>query len=100
MVVGAQEQFCRWGSWPKRQRKEISIQQWREIPIRAAFADREKNRKSLVSGGGGGRGGGGSKGGGGSGGDNGGGVGQSPNPLQAFCNSSISLCLETHFFLK
>ena len=42
------------------------------IPIRAAFADREKNRKSLVSGGGsgggGGRGGGGSKGRGGSGG--------------------------------
>ena len=50
----------------------------------------------------GGRGGGGSKGGGGSsgGGDNGGGAGQSPNPLQAFCNSSISLRLETHFFLK
>ena len=23
-----------------------------------------------------------------------------PNPLQAFCNSSISLCLETHFFRK
>ena len=50
-------------------------------PIRAAFADREKNRKGLVSGGGsgggGGRGGGGSKGGGGSsgGGDNGGGAG-------------------------
>ena len=76
------------------------------LPIRAAFTDREKNRKSLVSGGGsgggGGRGGGGSKGGGGSGGggDNGGGAGQSPNPLQAFCNSSISLRLETHFFLK
>ena len=62
-----------------------------------------KNRKSLVSGGGsgggGGRGGGGSKGGGGSGGggDNGGGAGQSPYPLQAFCNSSNSLCLETYF---
>ena len=71
-----------------------------------AFANREKNRKGLVSGGGsgggGGRGGGGSKGGGGSGGggDNGGGAGQSLNPLQAFCNSSVSLCLETHFFLK
>ena len=76
------------------------------LPIRAAFADREKNRKSLVSGGGsgggGGRGGGGSKGGGGSGGggDNGGGAGQSPYPLQAFCNSSILLRLETHFFRK
>ena len=88
----------------------LSISQWATslsfLPIRAAFADREKNRKSLVSGGGsgggGGRGGGGSKGGGGSGGggDNGGGAGQSPNPLQAFCNSSISLRLETHFFLK
>ena len=65
--------------------------------IRAAFADWEKNRKSLVSGGG--RGGGGSKGGGGSGGggDNGGGAGQSPYPLQAFRNSSNSLRLETHF---
>ena len=54
------------------------------------------------SGGGGGRGGGGSKGGGGSGGggDNGSGAGQSPNPLQAFCTSSISLRLETHFFQK
>ena len=42
----------------------------RTLPIRAAFVDREKNRKSLVSGGG-------SKGGGGSadGGDNGGGAG-------------------------
>ena len=73
------------------------------IPVRAAFADREKNRKSLVSGGGsGGRGGGGSKGGGGSGGggDNGGGAGQSPYPLQAFCNSSILLRLETHFLRK
>ena len=85
--------------------KHIAISVF-ELPIRAAFADREKNRKSLVSGGGsgggGGRGGGGSKGGGGSGGggDNGGGAGQSPNPLQAFCNSSISLRLETHFFLK
>ena len=71
------------------------------VPIRATFADREKNRKSLVSGVGG-RGGGGSKGGGGrgGGGDNDGGAGQSPNPLQAFCNSSISLRLETHFFLK
>ena len=75
-------------------------------PIRVAFANWEKNRKSLVSGGGsgggGGRGGGGSKGGGGSGGggDNGGGAGRSPNPLQAFCNSSISHRLETHFFLK
>ena len=66
-----------------------------------------KNRKSLVSGDGsrgrgGSRGGGGSKGGGGSGGggDNGGGAGPSPNPLQAFCNSSISLHLETHFLLK
>ena len=70
------------------------------IPIRAAFADREKNRKSLVSGGGsgggGGRGGGGSKGGDG-GGDNGRGAGQSPYPLQVFCNSSISLRLETFF---
>ena len=76
------------------------------LPIRAVFTDREKNRKSLVSGGGsgggGGRGGGGSKGGGGSGGggDNGGGAGQSPNPLQAFCNSSISLRHETHLFRK
>ena len=76
------------------------------IPIRAAFADREKNRKSLVSGGGSGgsrgRGGGGSKGGGGSsgGGDKGGGAGQSPDPLQAFCNSSILLSLETHFLQK
>ena len=73
------------------------------LPIRAAIADREKNRKSLVSGGvsggGGGRGGGGSKsGGGGDGcGDNGGGAGQSSYPLQAFCNSSNSLRLETHF---
>ena len=76
------------------------------MPVRATIADREKNRKSLVSGGGsgggGGRGGGGSKGGGGSGGggDNGSGAGQSPNPLQAFCNCSISLHLETHFFQK
>ena len=75
-------------------------------PIRVAFADWEKNCKSLVSGGGsgggGGRGGGGSKGGGGSGdgGDNGGGARQSPNPLQAFCTSSIPLRLETHFFQK
>ena len=74
-----------------------------EIPIRAAFAIREKNHKSLVSGsgsgGGCGRGGGGSKGGGGSGGggDNGGSAGQSCYPLQAFCNSSNSLRLETHF---
>ena len=73
-----------------------------QLPIRTAFADQEKNRKGLVSGGGGGRNGGGSKGGGGSsdGSDNGGGAGESPNPLQAFCNSSISLRLETHFFLK
>ena len=74
------------------------------LPIRAAFADREKNRKSLVSGGGSGDGrvGRGSKVGGGSsgGGENGGGAGQSPNPLQAFRNSSISSRLETHFFLK
>ena len=55
--------------------------------MRATFADREKSRKSLVSGGGsgggGGRGGGGSKGGGGSGsgGDDGGGAGQSPLPF-------------------
>ena len=75
-------------------------------PIRVAFADWEKNCKSLVSGGGsgsgGGRGGGSSKGGGGSGegGDNGGGARQSPNPLQAFCNSSISLRLEAYFFQK
>ena len=65
-----------------------------------------KNCKSLVSGGGsdggGGRGGGGSKGRGGRGGGgaNDGGAGQSPNPLQAFCNSSISLCLETRVFIK
>ena len=39
-------------------------------------------------------------GGSGGGGDNGGGAGQSPYPLQAFCNSSILLCLETHFFTK
>ena len=32
--------------------------------------------------------------------DNGGGTGQSPYPLQAFCNSSISLCLQTHFVQK
>ena len=75
------------------------------LPIRAAFADWEKNRKSLISGGGssggGSRVGGGSKGGGGGGGggDNGSGAGQSPYPLQAFwlCNSSISLRLETFF---
>ena len=56
------------------------------VPIRAAFADREKNRKSLVSGGGSGGGGGGSNGGGGSGGggDNGGGTGQSSYPLQFY----------------
>ena len=66
------------------------------IPIRAAFANREKDRKSLVSGGGDSKGGSGSGGGG----DNGGGAGQSPNLLQAFCNSSISHRLETHFFLK
>ena len=74
------------------------------LPVRAAIADREKNRKSLVSGGVsggvGGRGSGGSKSGGGSGGggDNGGGAGQSPYPLHAFCNSSISVCLETQFY--
>ena len=77
-----------------------------KVTNKGAFADREKNRKGLVSGGGsggsGGRGGGGSKGGGGSGSgsDNGGGADQSSNPLQAFCNSSISLHLETHFFRK
>ena len=73
-----------------------------KVPIRVAFADREKNHKSLDSGDGGSRSGGGSKGGGGSGGggDNGGGAGQSPYPLQAFCNSSILLCLETHFLQK
>ena len=76
------------------------------IPIRAAFADREKIEKvwlvvvavaAVV-----GRGGGGSKGGGGGGGggDNGGGAGQSPYPLQAFCNSSILLRLESHFSRK
>ena len=69
------------------------------LPIRAAFTDQEKNHKSLVSGGGsgggGGIGGGGSKGGGGIG-----GAGQSPYPLQAFCNSSILLSLETHFLRK
>ena len=66
-----------------------------------------KNRKGLVSGdgsrgGGGSRSGGRSRGGGGSGGggDNGGGAGQSPDSLQAFCNSSILLRLETHFFRK
>ena len=89
----------------------LSISQWATslsfLPIRAAFADREKNCKSLVSGdgscgGGGSRSGGGSKGGGGSGGggDNGGGAGQSPYPLQAFCNSSILLRLKTHFLGK
>ena len=73
------------------------------LPIRAVFTDREKNRKSLVSGGGsggsGGSSGGGSKGGGSGGGsgDNGSGAGQSFYPLQAFCNSSNSLRLETHF---
>ena len=72
--------------------------------MRAAIADREKNRKSLVSGGvsggGGGSSSGGSKSGGGSGGcgNNGGSAGQSSYPLQTFCNSSKSLCLETHFF--
>ena len=73
-----------------------------QIPIRAAFADREKNHKSLVSGGGsgGGRGGGSSKGGVGIGSDNGGGAGQSPYSLQAFCNSSNSLHLKTHFSRK
>ena len=45
------------------------------------------NPESLVSG----RGSGSSKGGG----DNGGNAGQSPNPLQAFCHSSISLCRKT-----
>ena len=51
-------------------------------------------RPTLIS-----TGGGGSKGGGGGsgGGDNGGGAGQSCYPLQAFCNSSNSLRLETHF---
>ena len=71
------------------------------IPSKGDFRQPGKNHKSLVSGGGSsGRGGGGSKGGGGSGGDgdNDGGTGQSPYPTQAFCNSSISLRLETHFF--
>ena len=64
---------------------------------KGGFRQRGKNRKSLVSGGGsgggGGRGGGGSKDGGGSGdgGDHGGGAGQSPNPLQAFCNFYFTL---------
>ena len=55
------------------------------LPIREAFADPQ----SLVTARGsrGGR----SK----SGGDNGGNAGQYPNPLQPFCHSSISLCLET-----
>ena len=76
------------------------------VTNKGGFRRPGKNRKSLVSGGGsggrGGRGDDGSKGRGGSGGgsDNGGDAGQSPNPLQAFCNSSISLCLETHFFIK
>ena len=71
--------------------------------MNSAFADWEKNRISLVSGGGsgggGGRGGAGRKGGGGSGGggDSGGGAGQSPSPLQAFCNRSYSLRLELIF---
>ena len=66
---------------------------------KGALANQEKNRKSLVSGGGsgsgGGRGSGDRRGGGnGSGGDdNGGGAGQSPYHLQAFCN-------EKKFFLK
>ena len=34
----------------------------KSLPVRTAFADREKNRKRLVSGGGSGGGGGGSKG--------------------------------------
>ena len=61
---------------------------------KGGFCRPGKNRKSLISGGGGRCGS--SKGGGG--GDNGGGAGQSPYPLQAFCNSSISLLLETNFF--
>ena len=71
-------------------------------PIRAAFADREKNCKSLVSGDGSRGGGCSSKGGGGSGGggDDGSGAGQSTYPLQAFCNSSILLRLEAHFLRK
>ena len=78
-----------------------------KVPIRVAFADQEKNHKSLDSGDGsrsdgGSRSGGGSKAGGGSGGggDNGGGAGQSPYPLQAFRNSSNLLRLETHFSRK
>merc|ERR1712228_885660 len=57
------------------------------IPVRVAFGNRERNHKSLVSGGGSGSGGGssggGSKGGGSGsgGGNNGSGAGQSPCPL-------------------
>ena len=70
--------------------------------LRVAFADREKDRKSLVSGGGtgggsDGRGSGGSKGGG-SGNDSS--AGQSPYPLQTCRNRSNSLCLESHFSRK
>ena len=64
------------------------------LPIRAAFSSQEKNRNSLVIGGGSGRGGG-SKGGGG--GNNVGSAGQSPYPLQAFCNSSNSLSWNSFF---
>ena len=64
------------------------------LPVRAAFADWEKNHKGLVSGVGGS--GGGSGGNGGGGGDNGGGAGQSRFPFQAFRNSSNSLRLETY----
>ena len=70
------------------------------VPVWLAFANREKNQKGWVSGGGGGDdSGGGDRNGGGSGGGagvNGGGAGLSPYPLQAFRNSSNSLCLKTH----
>ena len=67
------------------------------MPVRGAFANWEINCKSLVSGSGsnsrGGRGGGSGTGGG----DIGSGAGQSPYPLQAFCNSSNALRLVIHF---
>ena len=75
------------------------------VPVRAAFTDRRKNCKSLVSGdssgGSDGRGGGGSRDGGSgrSGGDISGGASQSPYVLST-CNSSSSLHPETHFSPK
>ena len=69
---------------------------------KGGFCRPGKKIVKVSGGGGGGSGGGGNKGGGSGsgGGNNGSGAGQSPYPLQAFCNSSISLRLESHFFRK